>query len=143
MSARHDSSVDHATLTAAGPELRALDAQPESPRPAHNETGKEHSAGRIGHRRGDADNPDRPCSSGVFQRHAAATPRGSALPVLLTVADVAACLRTTKKAVYELIARGQLPGVIRIGRRVLVREESLILLLSPRVGAIAERIGKR
>ena len=30
------------------------------------------------------------------------------------------------KATYAMIARGQLPGVIRIGRRVLVRADKLV-----------------
>ena len=40
---------------------------------------------------------------------------------LWTVADVAAFLRTTPKAVRCMIGRGSLPGVVHVGRRVLVR----------------------
>jgi len=35
-------------------------------------------------------------------------------------------LRTTRKAVYALAEWGQLPGVTRIGRRLLVRREALL-----------------
>jgi excisionase family DNA binding protein len=42
-------------------------------------------------------------------------------PALLTVEEVADYLRTTRAAVYHQIARGQLPGVVRVGRRVLVK----------------------
>ena len=49
-----------------------------------------------------------------------------ALPHLLTTAEVAALLRTTPKATYSMIARGQLPGVVRIGRRVLIRRDELV-----------------
>ena len=49
-----------------------------------------------------------------------------ALPVLLTVDDAAQLLRTTKKAVYVMIARGLLPGVTRLGRRVLLRSDRLL-----------------
>ena len=45
---------------------------------------------------------------------------------LLTAAEVADVLRTSPKATYAMIARGQLPGVVRIGRRVLVREDELL-----------------
>ena len=45
---------------------------------------------------------------------------------LLTVDEVADLLRTTPTAIYAMIARGQLPGVTRIGRRVLIREADLI-----------------
>jgi excisionase family DNA binding protein len=46
--------------------------------------------------------------------------------VLLTPNEVAASLRTSRKAVYAMIERGQLPGIVRIGRRVLVREDALL-----------------
>lgn len=48
------------------------------------------------------------------------------MPVLMTVREVADMLRTTPKAVYEMVARAQLPGVTRIGRRVLFRRELLL-----------------
>ena len=41
------------------------------------------------------------------------------LPVLLTADETADLLRTTRKAVYAMAERGQLPGVTRIGRRCL------------------------
>ena len=47
-------------------------------------------------------------------------------PTLLTVGDVAELLRTTKKAIYASIQRGQLPGVVRIGRRLLVDRATLL-----------------
>ena len=46
--------------------------------------------------------------------------------VLLTPIEVAGLLRTTKKAIYSMIERAQLPGVVRIGRRVLIREDALL-----------------
>jgi excisionase family DNA binding protein len=46
--------------------------------------------------------------------------------VLLTPDEVAALLRTSRKAVYAMVERRQLPGVIRIGRRVLICEDALI-----------------
>ena len=49
-----------------------------------------------------------------------------ASPVLLTVAETAALLRTSRKAVYAMVERGQLPGVIRIGRRLLFRRDALV-----------------
>jgi excisionase family DNA binding protein len=52
------------------------------------------------------------------------------LPVLLTVPEAAALLRTTVKAVYAMVERRQLPGVVRLGRRVLIRTEVLLNSLS-------------
>ena len=46
-------------------------------------------------------------------------------PALLTVEEVAAYLRTSRAAVYHLIERRKLPGVVRVGRRVLVKREVL------------------
>ena len=52
------------------------------------------------------------------------------MPVLLTVDDVATTLRSTRKAIYVMAERGQLPGVIRIGRRVLVDRDDLLRWLN-------------
>lgn len=48
------------------------------------------------------------------------------LPRLLTVSETAEILRTTPKAVYCLIERGELPGVIRLSRRILVDGSKLV-----------------
>jgi excisionase family DNA binding protein len=48
------------------------------------------------------------------------------LPLLLTVAEVASVLRTTPKGVYAMVERGLLPGVTRVGRRVLIRSADLL-----------------
>ena len=48
------------------------------------------------------------------------------LPILLTPDEVAELLRTSRKAIYVMAERGQLPGVIRIARRVLVDRDDLL-----------------
>ena len=48
------------------------------------------------------------------------------LPIFLVVDEVASLLRTSRKAVYTMIERDQLPGVTRVRRRVLVRRDLLL-----------------
>ena len=48
------------------------------------------------------------------------------MPLLLTSQEVANLLRTTRTAVYAMVERAQLPGVIRIGRRLLFRSADLL-----------------
>lgn len=47
-------------------------------------------------------------------------------PHLLTADEVAIVLRTSRGAIYAMAERGQLPGVVRIGRRLLVRRDDLL-----------------
>lgn len=51
--------------------------------------------------------------------------------MLLTVSEVAGVLRTSPKAIYSMIERGQLPGVCRVGRRVLIQRGALLSFLAP------------
>ena len=50
----------------------------------------------------------------------------STMPTLLTAQEVAVLLRTTRIAVYAMVARAQIPGVTRLGRRVLFRADELV-----------------
>lgn len=47
------------------------------------------------------------------------------LPILLRVEDVAEILRTTPKAIYTMVERRSLPGVVRVGRRLLFRHDEI------------------
>lgn len=62
----------------------------------------------------------------VFPCMALNFPTPAARPVFLTVDETAALLRTRRKAVYALIERRQIPGVLRLGRRLLVRSDELL-----------------
>ena len=48
------------------------------------------------------------------------------MPLLLTIDDAAKLLRTTRIAIYAMVARGQIAGVTRLGRRVLFRSQDLL-----------------
>ena len=48
------------------------------------------------------------------------------IDMFLTVAETADLLRTSPKAIYAMKARGQLPGVKCIGRRLLVHRAVLL-----------------
>ena len=61
------------------------------------------------------------------------------MPTLLTTDEVAATLRTTRKAIYAMIERDQLPGIVRIGRRVLVRQDALLDWLRQKSTSSLER----
>ncbi len=86
-----------------------------------------------------------PSSHGSEESSARATRRGQGLRSddlgdLLTIDEVAALLRTTPKAVYSMIDRGQLPGVARIGRRLRIRRNDLLgFLEASRVSSQKER----
>jgi excisionase family DNA binding protein len=63
----------------------------------------------------------------------------SPTPILLTPTEVAELLRTSRKAIYTMIERAQLPGIVRIGRRVLVREDALVDWLRQKSAPSLER----
>lgn len=54
------------------------------------------------------------------------------LPGLANIAEVAAWLRTSRKAIYAMVERGQLPGVIRVSRRILFDRAALVQWLDER-----------
>ena len=55
---------------------------------------------------------------------------GSALPVVLTVDEAADLLRVDRKTVYESIRRGELPGVVRLGRSIRIGRTALLEFLA-------------
>jgi excisionase family DNA binding protein len=62
-------------------------------------------------------------------------PRLAVGTILLTADETASLLRTSRKAVYAMAERAQLPGVTRIGRRLLVRRDDLLSWLDERRAA--------
>ncbi|MEZ4447899.1 MAG: helix-turn-helix domain-containing protein [Nannocystaceae bacterium] len=58
--------------------------------------------------------------------HAAAAPQESPL---MTADELAAWLHCSRRAVYDRVYRGQLPGVVRVGRRMYFMRESVLAFL--------------
>ena len=73
------------------------------------------------------DPPPSPSANGVGPRGGAQGDlAASGLPPLLLPDEVAVLLRTSRRAVYRLAEREQLPGVVRLGRRLLFRRDDLL-----------------
>jgi len=70
--------------------------------------------------------PDMQRGRVVSRPPAASLGRSSDVPALLTPHEVAVALRTSRKAIYAMIEREQLPGIVRIGRRLLIRQDALL-----------------
>jgi len=51
-------------------------------------------------------------------------------PAVLTVDEAAALLRVDRKSVYESIRRGELPGVVRVGRAIRIGRTALLQWLA-------------
>ena len=61
--------------------------------------------------------------------------------MLMTVPEVATFLRTSPKAIYAMVERGQLP-VLRIGRRVLIDRDALVDWLGQKATPSLEKVGQ-
>jgi len=60
----------------------------------------------------------------------------SSLPSLLTVDEASALLRTSRRAIYAMVERGQIPGVIRLRRRLLFRADQLVHWLDQKCASL-------
>jgi predicted DNA-binding transcriptional regulator AlpA len=76
--------------------------------------------------------PCRPPPRSSARSQAPSPASQTSLPELADVGEVAEWLRTTPKAIYALVERAQLPGAIRIGRRLLFDRAVLVRWLSER-----------
>jgi excisionase family DNA binding protein len=113
---------------------RAPETRPESEIDAVNPQRNESDAGAASAQATEEADPRDP--SRVSGERAPSSGRSlDALPVLLTMGEVAVLLRTSRKAAYAMAERGQLAGLIRIGRRLLVRRDDLVLWLDERRAA--------
>ena len=58
-------------------------------------------------------------------------------PTVLTVDEVARVLRVDRKTIYELIRRGELPGVRRLGRSVRIHRPTVLAWLAEGQGRVS------
>lgn len=70
----------------------------------------------------------------------AETTKQSSLPSLLTVDEAAALLRTSRRAIYAMVERGQIPGVIRLQRRLLFRADQLVHWLDQKCAPLPKEL---
>ena len=70
----------------------------------------------------------------------AGTTKQSSLPSLLTVDEAAALLRTTRRAIYAMVERRQIPGVIRLRRRLLFRADQLVHWLDQKCASLPKEL---
>jgi excisionase family DNA binding protein len=70
----------------------------------------------------------------------AETAKQSSVPSLLTVDETAALLRTSRRAIYAMVERGQIPGVIRLQRRLLFRADQLVHWLDQKCAPLPKEL---
>jgi excisionase family DNA binding protein len=58
-------------------------------------------------------------------------------PTVLTVDELARLLRVDRKTIYELVRRGELPGVRRLGRSVRIHRATVLAWLSEGQGRVS------
>lgn len=80
--------------------------------------------------------PDSGVGSGVEPGPAEGVPHP-----LLTVDELALLLRVERKTVYDAIARGEMPGVRRIGRLIRISRSAVVAWLAEGQGRVS-RSGK-
>lgn len=57
------------------------------------------------------------------------------LPTVMTVEELAAYMRVDRKSIYEMVARRELPGAVRVGRMIRISTKAVMAWLeggSPR-----------
>ena len=57
--------------------------------------------------------------------HRTSLPGFDALPLFLQVEEVAELLRVSRKAIYAMVERNEIPGVTKLGRRLRFRRDAL------------------
>jgi excisionase family DNA binding protein len=75
-------------------------------------------------------------------KHRANNDADAELRLFFTVPEVAEILRTTDKGIYAQAERGLLPGVTRIGRRLLFRRAELLDWLRQKSAPSPKRNGR-
>jgi excisionase family DNA binding protein len=61
----------------------------------------------------------------AMARRIATLPGFENLPLLLKVDEVAGLLRVTKRSIYTMVDRGQIPGITKLGGRLRFRRDAI------------------
>jgi excisionase family DNA binding protein len=78
-------------------------------------------------------------ATGVPTDHAAAPGE----PEVLTVPELAVLLRVNEKSMYELVARGRIPGATHVGRLWRVHRPTVVAWLAGQISAPRPKGGRR
>jgi len=87
-----------------------------------------------------------PCAGGCSLQQPgsdqATGPLGSLEPPLMTVDELSDYLRVERKTLYDAIARGELPGVRRIGRLIRISRSAVLAWLLEGQGRVSRSRGR-
>jgi len=59
------------------------------------------------------------------------------LPEIITVDELRALMRVDRKTIYALVARGEIPGVRRLGRAIRIHRDAVLRWIAQGQGCVS------